>query len=317
MSANVESMFYVSNEENGRFKPWHGLGTIVADAPTSADALHLAGLDWDVVPSPVYLDNGILVPGYKANTRSSDNKVLGIVSDRYKIVQNADAFSFTDALIGDEVKYETAGSLLGGKRIWLLAKMPTEKILGDDVDPYICFTNTHDGTGSVKVCTTNVRVVCQNTLNIALSNASRCWSVRHMGNIDTRLEEARNTLDMVHKYNLELGKYADRAANTTVNSDDISKIKEILFPVSENDSNRKRNNIERNREEFDKCLNATDIKKFYGTLWGVVNAVSDFVYHTEPNRVTKTIKEGRMLKCIDGMTDIDKVVNMYPKVLAA
>ena len=311
MPALVENMFSV------RKTPWHGLGTIVADAPTSADALHLAGLDWDVVPQPVYLENKIVIPNYVANTRSTDGKVLGIVTDRYKAVQNTEAFAFTDSLLGDDVRYETAGSLNGGKRIWLLAKMPTEKILGDDVDPYICFVNTHDGTGAVRVCTTNVRVVCQNTLNIALSKADRCWSVRHMGNIDARLEEARNTLDMVHKYNIELGKYADRAVNTTVNSDDLNKIKEVLFPVNDEDSDRKRNNIERNREEFDKCLNAPDIKKFYGTLWGVVNAVSDFVYHTEPNRVTKTINEGRMLKCINGMTDIDKVVNMYPKVLAA
>lgn len=86
MSANVETMFYV------REKPWHGLGTMVQEAPTSADALRLAGLDWTVEARDMWLNGGYEpIPGYKANVRSSDNKVLGVVSDKYRIVQNADA----------------------------------------------------------------------------------------------------------------------------------------------------------------------------------------------------------------------------------
>ena len=126
MSANVETMFYV------REKPWHGLGTMVQEAPTSADALRLAGLDWTVEARDMWLNGGYEpIPGYKANVRSSDNKVLGVVSDKYRIVQNADAFAFTDALIGGDVHYETAGSLLDGKKIWLLAKLPDSEICGE------------------------------------------------------------------------------------------------------------------------------------------------------------------------------------------
>lgn len=131
MSANVETMFYV------REKPWHGLGTMVQEAPTSADALRLAGLDWTVEARDMWLNGGYEpIPGYKANVRSSDNKVLGVVSDKYRIVQNADAFAFTDALIGGDVHYETAGSLLDGKKIWLLAKLPDSEICGDKTEPY-------------------------------------------------------------------------------------------------------------------------------------------------------------------------------------
>lgn len=317
MSANVESMFYVSNEENGRFKPWHGLGTIVADAPTSADALHLAGLDWDVVPSPVYLDNGILVPGYKANTRSSDNKVLGIVSDRYKIVQNADAFSFTDALIGDEVKYETAGSLLGGKRIWLLAKMPTEKILDDDVEPYICFTNTHDGTGAIKVCMTPVRTVCSNTLNIALSTAKRMWSAKHMGDISGKLEEAKETLGLATKYMSELSVEADRLANTTIKDEELYKILEEMFPISTEDSNRKTVNMTEARETFIKCYHQEDINKFLGTWWGVINAASDMAGHSTPARVTDTYRENNWNRIIDGHKILDSFYDKAKIAVAA
>lgn len=90
--------------------------------------------------------------GYKANVRDSDRKVLGVVTDRYKIVQNEEAFSFTDALLGEGVRYETAGSLQGGKSVWLLAHLPHEYIIsGERISPYLLFSNTHDGSGAVKV----------------------------------------------------------------------------------------------------------------------------------------------------------------------
>ena len=119
MPANVETMFYV------REKPWHGLGTKIKEAPTSADALVFAGLDWDVIQKNVYTENGSLIPGYRVNLRSTDSAALGIVSDRYKVVQNSDAFQFTDDLLGAGVTYETAGALQGGRKVWMLARMPT------------------------------------------------------------------------------------------------------------------------------------------------------------------------------------------------
>ena len=165
MSANVESMFSV------REKPWHGLGTIIQEACTSKEALHLAGLDWEVKQEPVVYKG--TKTGHQFNIRSSDDTVLGVVGGRYKPVQNADAFAFTDELIGGDVRYETAGSLANGKRVWMLAKMPDTKILDDVVEPYLCLTNGHDGFSSMKVCMTPVRVVCQNTLNMALKGAKR------------------------------------------------------------------------------------------------------------------------------------------------
>ena len=167
MAANVESMFYV------REVPWHGLGTMVQEAPTSADALRLAGLDWEVKQRSIQVCGGAKIENFKANVRSTDGKVLGVVSDRYQIVQNTEAFSFTDELVGGDVRYETAGSLQDGRKIWLLAKMPTRKVIDDEVEPYLCFSNTHDGSGAIRVCMTPIRVVCNNTLNLALNTARR------------------------------------------------------------------------------------------------------------------------------------------------
>ena len=162
MPANVETMFYV------REKPWHGLGTRVETAPTSIDALVLAGLDWTVEQKNVYAEDGSLIPGYKVNTRSTDNAALGIVSDRYKVVQNEDAFQFTDDLLGVGVTYETAGALQGGRKAWMLARMPHRYIIaGDEIAPYLVVMNSHDGSSGIKVAMTPIRVVCQNTLNLA------------------------------------------------------------------------------------------------------------------------------------------------------
>ena len=111
MAANVETMMYV------REKPWHGLGVEVSEAPNSEDALRFAGLDWNVRQENVFNSRGGVIKGFKANVRDSDDSVLGVVGDRYKVVQNRDAFKFTDELIGTDVRYETAGSLREGKQI--------------------------------------------------------------------------------------------------------------------------------------------------------------------------------------------------------
>ncbi len=133
MAANVESMFYV------REKPWHALGIMIAEAPDSAAALHLAGLDWNVLQKDIMTAGGSsTIPGFKANVRDNDGSVLGIVTDRYRVVQNEETFSFTDALLGEGVRYETAGSLQGGRRTWILARLPHLYIInGEEISPYL------------------------------------------------------------------------------------------------------------------------------------------------------------------------------------
>ena len=294
MSANVETLMYVSNEENGRFVPWHGLGTAVEEAPTSADAIRIAGLDWCVSPQPVFTEFGgrnIEIPNAKANVRDSDGKVLGIVSDRYQIVQNKEAFDFTDALIGEGCTYETAGALDGGKKVFLLAKMPEKKILGEEFDPYICFTNTFDGSGSIKAVMTPVRVVCQNTLSLALNNATRKWSTRHIGNLEMKLEEARHTLRLANQYMDKFAETADILANTTVTEDQAMAVLDKLFPVSDDASDRQKANMTDKKEQFMICMFAPDILKYKGTAYQMVQAASDFATHSTPQRNTSTYQE--------------------------
>lgn len=306
MAALVESMFSV------RETPWHGMGKIVKEAPSSADAIRYAGLDWDVVQEPIFLSNGTKIMGNYCNVRSTDRKPLGIVGDRYKIVQNSEAFEFTDALLGEGVQYETAGSLKDGKTIWLLARMPESiEILGDKVDPYLVFTNTHDGSGAVRVTMTNVRVVCNNTLNIALRDAKRIWSARHTGSIQSKLDDAAKTLEFANAY-LKATKETFEDLHK-VKMNDISVYKSIrnIIPIGEDLSDRQKENLKRISDDIlYRFYNAPDLvdRDMDGARF--VQAVADTTSHIVPLRQTANWKENRFKATLDGNDLLDKTVNM-------
>lgn len=318
MASCVETMFSV------RETPWHGLGEIIQEAPTSADAIKIAGLDWDVIPKPIYDEKGIEIPGYKVNIRSSDGMHLGIVSDRYKIVQNKDAFAFTDALLGEGVKYETAGSLSNGKRVWMLAKLEGTKLCEEDIDPYLVFTNNHDGTGAIRVAITPIRVVCQNTLNLALSEASRHWTCAHKGDIQGKLDEARYTLQNAEAYmaqleeqfgELKLKKVTDAQVRAMV--DELAKREwptlvkkadetEIINFKEKLKARRYQEKVEEKKAEIIfRYTDAPDLKGTEKTAFRFVNAVSDFATHSLNHRNTSNYSENLFMKTIDGNSLID------------
>lgn len=320
MIMETDQMFSV------REKPWHYELTkehtkIIQEAPNSREALVAAGLDWNVVSMPVYQENGLLIPGYKANVRDKDNMVLGIVSGRYKIVQNTEAFEFTDSLIGEtengEVRYETAGSLYNGKKVWLLAKLPTTKVLDDDVEPYLCFANSFDGSGAVQVCITGIRVVCQNTLNIALNTARRKWSTKHIGDMQSKLEEAKLCLRMADSYMANLDVEADRLANAKLHEEEIEKILDEMFPVDDKTTERKKSNILQFKQNFWKAYDMPDITKFGSSAWRGVNAMSDVITHAAPARNTATYNENRWAKIMDGHMLLDTFTNLVNKKIAS
>jgi len=152
---------------------WHGLGTVVDTAQSSDQAIQLGGLDWSVEQRPVQAidpDTGTTHPTdeWVANVRTDTHRVLGIVSPRYQPFQNRDAFQFADALVGEaDAKYETAGALRGGRRVWMLLKLPETINVSpnDPVQPYLLVYNTFDASSALRALLTCTRVVCANALN--------------------------------------------------------------------------------------------------------------------------------------------------------
>lgn len=306
MSANVETMF------SARVKPWHGIGTVVEECPNSKEALGLAGLDWQVEQKDIYTDGETLVPGYKANVRNTDQRVLGVVSDRYQVVQNEEAFAFTDELLGGGVRYETAGALQGGRRTFILARLPQRFIIaGDEIMPYFVIMNSHDASCSIKAAMTPVRVVCQNTLNLAFRTAKRTWMTKHTSNIMERIDDARITLQFAEQYMKELGKGVDELARKRLTDKKVMEYMSEFFPVTPDmTAAQRKNNLSLLGDMKARYFDAPDLQDMGKNGYRFVNAVSDFATHAEPIRKTKNYKENLFLKTVEGNPMIDRAYQM-------
>ena len=183
-------------------KAWHGLGQIVQDYPTSKEALQFAGLDFEVVKMPNIhrIADGTEIVSQSSffTYRTDTGAILGDkLGTDYNIVQNVDAFSFFDAIVGgDGMQYETAGALGKGEKIFITAKLPGYIKVGNDdyIEKYLFLTTSHDGSGSITAAFTPVRIVCQNTLNAALHNSSNTIKLRHTASVQDRLKEAHKLM---------------------------------------------------------------------------------------------------------------------------
>lgn len=220
-----------------RIGAWEKVGKSVRGASCAEDAMVKAGLDWTVekLPMKYQREDGALiaVPELFAAVRSDSQAVLGTVGPDYTHFQNVRAFEFMDGLVDSgEIAYETAGPLKSGRWIWLLAKMPGTMLIGgqDPVEKYLLLSNSHDGTKAITVCPTNVRVICQNTLQMALKSAVRRWSVRHLSTMEGRLQEARNALDLTFKYNAEFEIVANQLVDTPFTEADFESFLLRLAP---------------------------------------------------------------------------------------
>ena len=307
-------MHYFESGFFNRVPAWHNLGVVLEEAPTSEDAIAAAGLDWKVEKKPIFDASGKEIPSYFANTRDKDGSVLGIVSGRYEIVQNSEAFAFTDSLVDEGMVYETAGSLKDGKVVWLLGKLPRTTILGDDLEPYVAFTNSFDGSGAIQVCCCHTRVVCANTLNLALKEAKRKWSVRHCGDIQSKLHQARVTLGLINAYTDSLNSECERLAEIKTTDSCLENILDTMYPLTEDSTERQKHRVDSIKENYFNRLQSADILKFKGTAYAAMMAATDYADHSEPARKTRRFDENRWFQVMQGHPF---VYNFYQYLVAA
>lgn len=291
-------------------RPWHGIGTVVEDAPTSEDAIRIAKLNWTVEQFPIYA-NGKEIAGMFANVRSDTNETLGVVRNRYKIVQNNEAFNFVDGIVSNkhiECRYETAGSLFNGKRIFLLVKLPNKNLLGDEVENYLFFTNSHDGSSALTAGISNVRVVCNNTLQMAIKGADRIWRCKHTTNIEGKKQQAKEALGLAVKYMDKMGDVAEEMASKKISKDSFvlmlsDKLQEMNYnPKAEEQV------TERILTIYDQ---KDDLQNFKGSAWGFYNATADLISNTLPLRRTSLYEQKKLEKFFDG----NKLLNAVQDVL--
>lgn len=309
MAHELESLMWLGD------RPWHGLGVEVLEAQTSEEAIVKAGLDWQVEKKEIFTRDGlvvdggediaevpsekmVVVPGYYAIVRKTDGRPLGVVGERYTPMQNKDAFKFFDEVVGSyDAIYETAGSLRHGKIIWIMSKLPGH--VGSSEDPiemWLVLSNAHDGTRQLLMMATPVRVVCMNTLNLAISSAVANVEVRHTSGIMDRIVDAREALGLTNLYFEQMGEVMNTLKGFRMTEDEIRKYVYGLFPLKVK-SEEKLNGFEdvmnvelgpRIKAYVEKVLElvetgrGTDIPGVKGSAYGTFNAAVEFADHWQP-----------------------------------
>jgi phage/plasmid-like protein (TIGR03299 family) len=300
--------------------PWHGLGTVIAQAVTSQQAIQLAGLDWTVQKRPLRaLDPddpdsaGVPVPGWFATVRTDTQAPLGVVSRQYRVLQNTEAFTFMDQAIQDgAARWETAGSLQGGKRVWMLARFPTtvQVAHGDEVKPYALLCNGHDGGLAVHILPTTVRVLCNNTLNLALNQANgQALVIRHSQSLKGKIALARRHLGIIGQRVEQFQEEAQALARVSLQETELRGYVERFFPTKPKPDfsdgaallstivggQQDRSEVvrdllaghyaeteriaQRNRGILEQIVDNFERDAGRGTAWGAYNAVSQYADH--------------------------------------
>lgn len=267
-----------------RETPWHGLGRILTEAPATADeAMKLAGLDWQVNSEPIYNRKGREIRSHKLAVRDRDGRELGVVSSKYRFVQNAKAFDFFDPTVqAGQATYETAGSLKGGRSVWVMCKLTGkfEPIAGDVVQPYVFMSNTHDGTRCVIARYSPVRIVCANTLSAALAGAATCEvRIRHTAGLDAKFEEAQRVMGLVVEQQGKTQEAFELMGKARAKDAQVQEFLHRLWP-SRSDCKidvglRQRIAV----AELMKGGRGTSLPGVQGSWWGAYNAATEYVDH--------------------------------------
>lgn len=299
MPAYFESGFLV------RQPAWHKLGTVLENSPSIEEGIKLAGLDWTVElkdlvtvdKAQAILTNNItqqnalaeITPNvqHKAVVRSTDGSILGVVGPRYTPLQNLQAFNwFSDYIDSGLCSLETAGSLKKGKAVWILASIqrPNEMVVeGDEIKKYFLISNSHDGSQAVRIGSTNIRVVCQNTLSAALhSRQSSLIRIRHSASVKHNLDSMKQIIDEVDMSFKATAEQYRFLAGRQINSADLRKYVKILLKVDnlpdEEISTRTSNMLDLIIGNMDNP--AQQIPGITGTYYSAYQSFNEYLCHT-------------------------------------
>jgi phage/plasmid-like protein (TIGR03299 family) len=291
MPANVQTMAYYGEV------PWHQLGTPVPQDVTAKEMICAAGMDWHVDLQPARGATTINKKGeysrYEVTRKAregfkEEDVLLGLVSRRYQPLQNVEAFEFFDPIVGDHKAYfETAGVLGQGERIWVMARMPEamEIVKGDDCFNYLLLSNTHSGDGSVIVKFTSVRVVCQNTLMMAMEDGQKAYRVRHSKKMQFKLDELASFLSITQKVFQNAKDTFQMLAKVEMTQERLDEYLESVFPrTTAQKKKRERPARWTYLQEIFEATPDLQIPHVQGTMWAAYNAITRFEDYKQPQQ---------------------------------
>lgn len=268
------------------------IGTDITGLHTSEEVLNAANLNYNVVKKNMYLQSPsgemIEYPDKKFTVIDGTDKILGVVSSKYEVCQNRDAFSFIDYIGGADVGFEyvKAGETRNGL-IYIIAKIPNVTLMGDSITPYIIFQNSHDGMNSVKATICPLRIICQNQFNVSFRESPNTVRIIHSAQMDSRMLAAREMMRDVAGYMETFEDTATDLATKKISYDEVIKLFNDVFQYKpETMSNRQLQNFEDARNDFLACYNNDDNQNFKGTAWGVMNGAADYLTHHRSVRKT-------------------------------
>lgn len=269
--------------------PWHGLGTELADPATAAEAMNAAGLNYTVALHDVRTSDGLEIPQRKAVVRTDSNDVLGVVGNSYQPVQNHQCFGFLDAVVADEqLRYHTAGALGKGEKIWMLAKLPGEirvRNSEDVTEKFLLLSNSHDGSSSLRVFFTPIRVVCANTLGAAERRGRHQGvSIVHKGDLRAKVAAAQETLGLAGRFYDDLEEKINELAWHYPSRRQLDLYFESLYPNREEGGNRRAENVRKELVRLFENGRGQNIDGTRLTTWAAFNAVTEYVDHHRSTR---------------------------------
>ena len=296
-----DAMFYVGE------RPWHGLGTELEAPASAAEAIAAAGLDWEIEERAIYwkvMDDKQeavgkylrMITGHHANVRQDTGAVLGVVGERYQVIQNRDAFTFFDHVVGQgQAVYHTAGALGVGERVWILAKLPGDIVIKkhgteDRTEKFLLLSNSHNGWSTLRMFFTPIRVVCQNTLNAALGKTGSGIAIRHTGEIKGKVAEAQRALGLAVRFYDDMTQLAQTLAGKAMKPQQIEAYVGRVFPSRKDEPSSRIQNVRRDVLELIEHGKGNDAAGIRGTAWAALNGVVEYVDHGRAGR-GKTAQE--------------------------
>jgi len=287
-------------------QPWHGLGTLVdGDAMTAAEAISAAGLDWEVVTREVYMEplgstvygagsdwRGVKVQGKVAVVREDTETVFNILGAKYTPVQNVECFGFFDEIVGaGQATYHTAGSLWGGRRVWILARIGNgEYVLdnGEKLESFVLLDNSHDGSSALRMRLTPIRVVCSNTLSAATLKSAEFYA-RHTGGILGKVREARDLLGLNKVYMDAFIDQCNEIASHAFTSWDMERLTYKVLDLDPDKPFSGQHGAKEGsaRTVFD--LFSTGQGNQGKTRWDAYNAVTEFVDYSKGGKASESV----------------------------
>lgn len=286
---------------NERQATWTSIGTDVDMSTTVDEVLEKAGLNYEVEKRDVYLDNGIVIPGKKATVNKTTGKIYGIVSDKYQVCDNRDAFQFI-ANIDDKLSFVKAGETQSGM-VYVIAKLDDVDVLGDTFTPYVIFQNGHNGGYTLRTTICPLRIVCKNQFSMAFRESSNTINIRHSNNLQIQMHEAEQLLRNTATYMNNFEANAEELAAMKINNEKdlinhffIESTKATLANKNEGFTDRQLRAINEKTEMlYNIYRNTPDNANFQGTVWGLLNGFTDFNTHLIPQRTTDTSNENRFV----------------------